>query len=74
MAIFELYKGGVFGIFISKALNGDHSAHGRSFSFLAEAFVSMNADDLAETQILFNFLFFWHLDIINFNKITLKSI
>ena len=49
MAIFELYEGGILGIFVSKTLNGDHSTHGSPFSLFAETFISVNANNLTET-------------------------
>lgn len=58
LAIFELGEGGVFGVFVGEPFDCDHAAD-VSF-FFGEAFVAVNADDLSESQIFLNLLFFRH--------------
>jgi len=74
LAIFELIKGGILGIFICEAFDSYHSSFDLAITLLLKTFVAVYADYLSKTEIFFNFLFFWHLkDIINCNIKLLRG-
>ena len=62
LAVFEGIEGGILGVLVGEAFDGDHAADLLLFGVVLEALVAVDADDLAKAEVGLGFLLFRHLN------------
>lgn len=75
LAVFEGIEGGVLGILVREAFDGDHATDLLLFGVVLEALVAVDAHDLAKAEVGLGFLLFRHLNrLINddYNGVRLR--
>ena len=60
LAVFEGIEGGVLGVLVREAFDGDHAADLLLFGVVLEALVAVDADDLTKAEVWLGFLLFRH--------------
>lgn len=62
LAVFEGIEGGILGVLVREALDGDHATDLLLFGVALEALVAVNTDDLTKAEVWLGFLLFRHLN------------
>ena len=62
LAIFEGIEGGILGVLVREAFDGDHAADLLLLGVVLEALVAVDADDLTKAEVGLSFLLFRHLN------------